>query len=96
VLIDKTLPKTAPNIATVTSPLFLSFNRASGWIMADMPTLSTKEKTRNLCWLPVELRSFKFATYNERKIVIASEITHQLTIVNMGPMLDHLRGLGLI
>jgi hypothetical protein len=98
VVIDKTSPKTAPDIAKahVASPIFLSFDQASGWIMAHMPSTPTKEKVRNLCWLPVELRGHRFATYNERMIVIASDTTYQLTIIDLGPMLDMLHGLGAI
>jgi hypothetical protein len=98
VVIDKTSLKIAPDVAKVdvASPPSLSFDEESGWIMLQLSTLPTNEKMRHLCWLPVELRGSHFATHNERIIVIASDSTHQLTIIDMGPMLDMLRGMGVV
>jgi hypothetical protein len=78
------------------SPSSLHFDRVSGWIMISKPDPTANQENIRLCWLPVEFRGFHFATFNENIIAIASDSTYQLTIIDLAPMLDMLRGLGVI
>jgi hypothetical protein len=95
---DKELLKVVPNVAkfhAASSPS-MSFDQSSGWIIRQSPKSAGDQETTKLCWLPVEFRGWCFAAQNEGKIVIASVSTYQLTIVDLGPMLDMLRKLGVI
>jgi hypothetical protein len=87
-----------PNNANglVKSPLSLYYDGGSGWIMARLQKLAADQRNMNICWLPMELRGYSFATHNERVIVIGSATAHQVTIIDLGPMLDMLHKLGVI
>jgi hypothetical protein len=95
---DKAPLKIVPNIAefyAASSPSIILDN-SSGWIIGQSPKLVTDQQTTKLCWLPAEFRGACFATHDERTIVIASASTYQLTIIDLGPLLDMLRKLGVI
>jgi hypothetical protein len=72
----------------------LSLEQSSGWIVwkSFMPR---QEESLRLCWLPAELRGSRFAC-RKGVFVVASELTHQLTIIDFTPMLLSLWELGLI
>jgi hypothetical protein len=77
----------------VESPLSIYYDNESGWIMAQSTKLAANQHNMKICWLPVELRGRCFATYNESTIVIGSETTHKVTIIDLRPMLDMLHKL---
>jgi hypothetical protein len=95
---DKTPLKIVPNVVKIhdASSPSISFDKNSGWITMQSPKSAADQQTTTLCFLPAELRGLCFAIHNERTIVIASDSTHQLTIIDLGPMLDMLRKLGVI
>jgi hypothetical protein len=73
---------------------YLTFDQDSGWIRWISLTQS-QDGNAMLCWLPVELRGDQFANY-EGVFVVASRLTHQLTIIDFNPMLNGLYDMGLI
>jgi hypothetical protein len=78
------------------SPLYsLSFDKTTGWIVAQDTGHNNEQKITQLCWLPVELRGYKFDAHGSM-FVIASDFNHQLTIIDFEPMLIMLRQLGVI
>jgi hypothetical protein len=73
----------------------LSFDKSTGWIIAEHATNAYGRNITHLCWLPVELRSEEFDTH-ESMIVVASDSSYQLTIIDFEPMLNMLRRLGVL
>jgi hypothetical protein len=90
-------PRTAlmPSAQTTQQALSgeLHLDKSNGWIMWKSDAL-VLESTR-LCWLPIELRG-KISASHEGTFVLASESTHQLTIIDFAPMLKSLYEKGII
>jgi hypothetical protein len=81
--------------AQVISSRSLSFNEKTGWIVLVDLDLGPGPNDIQLCWLPVEIRGDAFHSH-QSMFVIASELNHQLTIIDFEPMLTMLRQLGVI
>jgi hypothetical protein len=79
----------------VTPSHSLSFTYSTGWIIAQHAANDYRQDITKLCWLPIELRGRNFYTHNSI-LVIPSELTHQLTIIDFKPMLTMLRQLGVV
>jgi hypothetical protein len=71
-----------------------TFDDDSGWIKWESPPQSQHGSVM-LCWLPAELRGNKIATY-EGVFVMASRLTHELTIIDFTLMLNSLCYMGFI
>jgi hypothetical protein len=82
--------------STVALPTpLLSFDKSTGWIVAQGIVCDDEQKITRLCWLPVELRGWLFDAH-KGMFVIASESNHQLTIIDFQPMLTMLHQSGVI
>jgi hypothetical protein len=70
----------------ITKPLGdLSLEESSGWIVWNS-FMHRQEESLRLCWIPAELRGYQSACH-EGVFVVASDLTHQLTIIDFTPML---------
>jgi hypothetical protein len=100
VMIKTTRPRNVNSTALdrfhsrISSPTkLLSFNKSTGWIVAQGTVRDHAQNHMRLCWLPVELRGGSFDAH-ETMFVIASESNHQLTIIDFETMLTMLHQLG--
>jgi hypothetical protein len=81
--------------SAVTPSYSLSFDYSTGWIVALHADNDYGQDITKLCWLPAELHGNRFYTHDSI-LVIPSELTHQLTIIDFEPMLTMLRQLGVL
>jgi hypothetical protein len=91
----QSIPVSDQSHSIVTSSHSLSFDYSTGWIIAQHAANDYGQDITKLGWLPVELRGHDFYT-RDSILVIPSELTHQLTIIDFEPMLTMLRRLGVV
>lgn len=72
------------------------FDKRSNWIVWKSLAQPPKEASATkLCWLPAELRGDIYSNH-KGKFAIASDLTHDLTIIDFTSMLDTLFDQGFV
>jgi hypothetical protein len=72
----------------------LHLDKSNGWVNWK-PYLPGQKKSTRLCWLPIELRG-PISASHEGTFVVASQSTHQLSVIDFTSMLKSLYKLGFI